>query len=257
MKIQLVSDLHLEFKANREWLRNNPIIPKGELLLIAGDTFCLESRKDADFFYEQIAKDFKQVISVMGNHEFYGSTLDFVYPSYNEKISHNLLCLNNQVFYFNDLRVIVSILWSYVPHYWAKAVEHGLNDYHYIRRASPQGYPHIIRVADTNEYHNISVAFIEDELSKHFTGKTILLTHHLPSYSCISEDFKGSPLNAGFASGLDDLIERNPQILYWFCGHSHDFSSVKIHNTIVVRNPLGYVFRDEHHDFLRDYVVEV
>jgi hypothetical protein len=257
MKIQLISDLHLEFRANREWLIKNPIIPKGELLLIAGDTCCLERPEDADFFHQQIAKDFDHIISVMGNHEFYGSKIDFVYPSYIAKISDNHFCLNNDVFFYKDLKIIVSILWSYVPLYWAKTLENGLNDYHYIRRANPDGCARVIRVADTNEYHNNSVAFIEDELSKQFSGKTILLTHHLPSYSCISVDFKGSPLNAGFATRLDGLIERNPHLLYWFCGHSHDFSSINAHNTKVVRNPLGYVFRDEQHDFLRDFVVEV
>lgn len=38
MKIQFVSDLHLEFNENRVWLENHPLEVTGDILLIAGDS---------------------------------------------------------------------------------------------------------------------------------------------------------------------------------------------------------------------------
>ena len=38
MKVQICSDLHLEFTANKSWLKENPILPSGDILIIAGDT---------------------------------------------------------------------------------------------------------------------------------------------------------------------------------------------------------------------------
>jgi len=42
MKIQFVSDLHLEFPDNRAWLAAHPLEVTGDILLIAGDTAYLD-----------------------------------------------------------------------------------------------------------------------------------------------------------------------------------------------------------------------
>jgi len=115
MKIQLASDLHLEFPENREWIKNNPLIPKGDVLLLAGDIISDKYKKKARGFYEKIAKDFPFIISTMGNHEFYKGEVKYAYPFYKSNISENHIRLNNQSYIIDDIKFIVSTLWSHVP----------------------------------------------------------------------------------------------------------------------------------------------
>ena len=55
MKIQFVSDLHLEFADNSAYLKNHPLEVTGDMLLIAGDSAyldVLESGRDTYSQYE-------------------------------------------------------------------------------------------------------------------------------------------------------------------------------------------------------------
>ncbi len=257
MKIQIVSDLHLEFPANRLWLELNPITPSADILLIAGDSISINNLEPATPFIKKLERDFPLIISTLGNHEFYGSNIEIAYPRMHRLISPNHHCLNNQVYVHGNLRFIVTILWSKVSEACRHIVESGLNDYHHISVHQPGKGNRLYRVEDSNALFDKSLKFIKDELAKPFSGKTILLTHHLPSYKCIPEVFKESPLCSGFASNLDELILDNPQITHWVYGHAHDFHEVKIGDTLLIRNPLGYVDHGDHQDFRRDFCVEL
>lgn len=257
MKIQIASDLHLEFPANREWLENNPLIPKGDVLLLAGDIICDKVKKRAKSFYEKVSNDYDFVISTMGNHEFYHGIIDYAYPFYQSQIADNHIKLNNRSYVIDNVKFIVTTLWSYVPEESIHIIKHGLNDYNYISHTNIYKEKYLISVQDTVKYHRMSLRFIARELQKPFAGSIIVMTHHLPSYDCITSQYRGDRLNSAFASNLNDLITSNPQIKYWICGHSHDFNITKVGETTIIRNPLGYVEYGEARDFRRDCVIEI
>lgn len=257
MKIQVVSDLHLEFPANQVWLESSPLRPKGDILLIAGDLCTLKQFHHIQPFMEGLSRDFPLVISTFGNHEFYGSNIESSYPSVNQEIYKNHFRLNNAVHIHQGVRIIASLLWSQIPPHAESRVENSLNDYRFIYKDGPRGTETHIRASDSNRYHEMSLGFIQDTLATPFAGKTILMTHHLPSFQCVPEMFKGSDLSTGFASNLDDLILQHPEIALWVHGHAHDFDDRCVGETRIVRNPLGYVDHKEQHDFKRGFVVEI
>lgn len=255
MHIQIVSDLHLEFEENRHWLKENPIIPVGEVLLIAGDIVTDPLGHLADDFYASLIPKFPLILTTMGNHEFYGGYLDYAYPSYEKKLGKNIYNLNNAAYIYQDVKFIVSILWSRVSDENKGLIKNKLSDYHQIKSHSPEKIN--ISVDDTNRLHRLSLDFILQELKKPFDGKIVVMTHHIPSFETIGLDRRFSNLREAFSTDLDDIIKEHPKIKLWVHGHAHDFSQIKLHNTIVTRNPLGYVNRDEHLDFRRDYRVEI
>lgn len=255
MHIQIISDLHLEFEENRRWIKANPLIPVGEVLLIAGDIVTDQDSDLADDFYASLADKFPLIITTMGNHEFYGGFLDYAYPSYEEKLGHNIYKLNNAVNIYKDVKFIVSILWSRVSDENKGLIKNKLSDYHQIK--SPSQEKINISVDDTNRLHHLSLDFIIKELEKPFNGKTVVMTHHIPSFETIGLDRRFSNIREAFCTDLEDVMLTYPQIQLWVHGHAHDFSQIKLHNTIVTRNPLGYVERDEHKDFRLDYRVKI
>ena len=255
MKIQIASDLHLEFPENRRWLEENQLIPTGEVLILAGDIVVLKYKEKAQQFYGYICSNFKQIISIFGNHEFYHGEIEFAYPSYFKKLAENHILINNKSFVYQKVKFICSTLWSAVPDNDRMEIESRMNDYHLIRQNKYDQIP--IDTTHTNFFHKISLKFIREELKKKFDGKIVVVTQHLPSFACNVKKYKHSALNAAYVNDLDTLIKNNQHISAWIHGHSHEFTQIKIGKVVVARNPLGYVLEGEQRDFRRDYVIEV
>lgn len=256
MKIQIASDLHLEFSENRKWIEENPIIPKGDVLILAGDIVVNKYKQKAESFYKYIEKNFKHIISIQGNHEFYKGEVYFAYPSYYKQLNENHIMLNNKSAIFEGVKFICSVLWSNIPDNSALFIEGGMNDYKLIYYED--GFEKIpINTNITNDFNKLSLKFIEEELEKKFNGKIVVVTHHIPSYKCINDKNKDSEFNPAFANNLDELIKKNPKISLWIHGHSHSFSDKIIGKTRIVSNPLGYVFDNEQEGFKRDFVIEI
>lgn len=74
MRIQLASDLHLEFKENLAYIQSIPFEITGDILILAGDTFYLKDRTMPNIkFWRWASQNYQQVILVPGNHEFYNN----------------------------------------------------------------------------------------------------------------------------------------------------------------------------------------
>ena len=72
MKIQYASDLHLEFKENSNFLKHHPLIVAAEVLVLAGDIgYIGDDNYSRHPFWNWASENYRQVIVIPGNHEFY------------------------------------------------------------------------------------------------------------------------------------------------------------------------------------------
>lgn len=250
-----MSDLHLEFPENREYFRRNPIEPLGDVLLLAGDIICDSYREEAQDFFADIESKFKFILSTMGNHEFYSGSADYAYPDYEKYFSENHVMLNNKSVIYGGVRFIASVLWSKVDSLHYIEVGRRLNDYHLITKIE-NGEERPLIIEDTNYYHDISKKFIINELEKEFNGKTVLVTHHLPSINCIIPKWRNHNLVSAFATNLEDIISKY-NIESWIFGHQHEQFSEVFGNTKMLSNPLGYSREENFHLFESEKYFEI
>ena len=230
LKIQYASDLHLEFIENTCYLESNPIQPVANILVLSGDIGYLgEDSFLKHPFWDWVSENFKQVIVIPGNHEFYkGYDLELLHDNWCLDIRPNVKCYYNAVVHLSDdIDLIVSTLWGHIEPKDAFATERMVNDFYRIKDGGV-----VINSERFNQEHEKCRAFI------------VVATHHVPSYELVSPDFIGSPINGAFTAELGNFIAYS-RIDYWIYGHSHRNIDKVIGNTHCVSNQLGYVCHGE------------
>ncbi|MEO8172543.1 MAG: hypothetical protein ABI581_05655 [Sediminibacterium sp.] len=101
------------------------------------------------------------------------------------------------------------------------------------------------------------MAFLKQESSIAFPGKSIVITHHVPTLSHYPAQYFNSDINQAFAVELMPLI-RSCGADYWIYGHHHvNTPTFLIGQTQLMTNQLGYVHAGEHTLFKRDAFIEV
>ncbi len=237
MRIQYISDVHLEFRENASYIKHNPLPVTGEVLVIAGDTLYLGDSYTKHPFWDWASENYQQVIVCLGNHEFYlyydlatmtdGRTID---------IRPNVHAYYNKSVRVGDADIIVSTLWAHIPDNEAVYTERCISDF---RRILYNG--ELFRAADFNHEHQRCFEFIKQAVAKSDARVKIVVSHHVPSFRMLCPKFADSLCNGGFTVELSGYIEKSG-IDYWIFGHSHYNIDVRIGSTQCICNQLGYVF---------------
>ena len=255
MKIQYCSDLHIEFPENTDFLKTNPIKPVGDILIMAGDITLLREKDNHDYFFNYLSKNFKYTFWLPGNHEYYHHYINVNNSQMYEEIRDNVFLINNNSYVFDqeNIKIIFSTLWSRIEDKNKYVIKSKLNDFRYITNVKHEP----ITVDVYNKLHKESIEFIQNELENNKSAKTIVVSHHVPTYLNYPTEYLNSPINNAFVTRLDDLIERF-DINYWIFGHHHkNISEFKIGDTTMLTNQLGYVAHGEHKSFRNDAVIEL
>lgn len=250
IKFQYISDLHLEFNQNTEYLNNYPLNVTGDYLIIAGDAILLKNKEHT--FWDWCSKNYKEVFICYGNHEFYHG------PDLSEFKTGSILELRPNVkYYYNcvinieGIDIIISPLWAYIHDKNKEFVVSSINDFKCIKYNG-----HNLTSEDFNKEHEKCLSFIKDALKNSKAKYKIVVTHHLPSNILNNPQYYNSPYNEGFVVELQDYI-KTCGADYWIFGHSHYNSNKIIGNTQCLSNQIGYVMTNEHKTFDHSKYIEL
>lgn len=235
MRIQLASDLHLEFLVSTR-PEEAVIAPArdADVLVLAGDIGT--GLQALEVFAEWPAP----VLYVAGNHEFYGFDLQALRRHLADAArGTSVRFLDNSVADFGGTRFLGTTLWTdyklspNVPQAQAMGIAaRALADHGRIRHEGGMFSP-----ADALTEHLESRAWLESELAKPYDGRTVVVSHHGPHPGSIHPRYATDPLNAAFASDLSPLLDGAS---LWLHGHVHDSFDYTMNGCRVVANPLGY-----------------
>lgn len=245
MHLQYASDLHLEMNDNENFLRQNPLIPSADVLVLAGDIVPFKHVAEYAWFFDWVSANFEQTYWVPGNHEYYHYDLANKKGSFCETIRHNISLVNDYAVTMDDVRLIFSTLWTSIGQQNQIAIERGMNDFHLIKY-------HGNRLTSNNlrQEHETSLAFIEYELLREEAiSAKMVITHHVPTLLHYPPQYLHTVLNEAFAVELKQMISAlKPD--YWLYGHHHQNTpEFTIDKTKMITNQLGYVRYDEHRQF--------
>lgn len=253
MNFQFASDLHLELANNKKAMLKNPLSPKAEILILAGDIMPLSAINKHQDFLNYVSDNFKMTYWLPGNHEYFESDLSNWPNELEEAIRPNIALLNHQVKELEEedgmIRLVFSTLWSHIPPELNEIIGKRMLDFREIRwNKGPFG------IEKYNHLHQESLKFLMNALepvksipSSHSPNqevnsvKNLVISHHLPTFSSFPKKHQNDPINAGFASNLDDFIVKTAPNA-WIFGHHHaNIPPFLIGKTTLYTNQLGYI----------------
>jgi predicted phosphodiesterase len=236
MKVQVVSDLHLEFRDNLNKFRIT-----APILFMCGD-ICA-SGSDSDFAYfvrflKYIAPKYDLIFHVPGNHEFYSTTskskpMNTIINSFkilSKKIPNYIFLCNNIAKIHSNGKycyIIGATLWTHIDKEYYDLVLSGMNDYKCINTGQSKLTPQYV-----NKMNMASVKYIKKWIDKACKEKVkcIVMTHHKP--------YKTADFHPAYENDLLKIIKKC--VIAWFYGHTHKADFKKINGTLFVSNPCGY-----------------
>lgn len=244
MTIQYCSDLHLEFKENKDYLRAHPLQPAGEVLLLAGDITPFTLLDQQQDFFSYVSDHFATVYWLPGNHEYYHADLADYTGILNEKIRENVFLVNNIAINLEHIKLVFSTMWTHINPINAWHIQRGMNDFRIIKNNKTR-----FTVEEFNQLHQESMAFLTSELENTNATSTIVITHHVPTFQHYPPQYKADILSEAFAVELTPFIETTAPD-YWIFGHHHsNIPEFIIGHTRMLTNQLGYVKYGEHQSF--------
>jgi len=263
MKIQLMSDLHLEFEP-----LFRPKNAGADVLILSGDICVAEyftkSEMSPKFvvarefkkFFDHVTSEFEHVIYVAGNHEHYHGYFDTTLDILKETLKYdNLHILDNDSFDIDGVRFAGGTLWTNLNNHnpiTENYLRGAMNDFKLIQWKS-KNYRKFSPFDSSVEHRN-TLETIKKMIADH--DNVVVVGHHAPTFQSVHPKYHNNDhMNGGYFSELSEFILDHPQIKLWTHGHMHDCFDYDVGTTKVWCNPRGY--NDENPYFNPNKVVSI
>ena len=281
MKIQLLSDLHLESNPNFKAMPT----PGADLLVLAGDIGSYQTGSKlteldiADFGLARFSPvPVSQggsswpvpVVFLPGNHEYDGLDFDVAHARLRETCERlGMIWLERETIFMHGVRLIGCTLWTDFDALAVlnpqsagdllsqqlkarekafRAANFYLKKNHALRGGEPM-------LAEQVRGEGLkSQQWLRQALAKPFEGPTAVITHFSPSLLSADPRYGLNPGTAGFCNALDDLL---PAARLWLHGHLHCPADYVKHGCRVVANPLGYAKKGEQDGYRATLLIDV
>ena len=282
MKIQLLSDLHLE--VHPQWLATPA--PDADLLVLAGDIGSYQAGSllvGDDFGLDRFSPHNgwpTPVLFVPGNHEYDAADFDATDLRLRQTCERlGIGWLERSVVTFPGagvggaaVRLIGTTLWSdfdaLAPSHSgvgeapATALTQQLKSRDkafraanfYLRKTVTTRHGEAMLAPAVREQALVCQQWLTQALAVPFEGTTVVVTHFAPSLLSVDPRYGLTPGSAGFCNALDHLLTGAQ---YWLHGHLHAPSRYVKYGCQVIANPLGYARKGEQAAFDATLCIEV
>ena len=267
MKLQLLSDLHLE---SHPHFRAEPL-PGADMLVLAGDIGSYQQGSrliDPDFGLGRFSPRNGwpvPVIYVPGNHEYDNVDFDETHERLRTLCDElEIIWLERESRVIEGVRFVGTTLWadfdalaeptdSLAEALKKRGKAMRAADF-YLEKAATMRNGELFLAAQLREQALACQDWLTQALAEPFDGTTVVVTHFAPSLESGDPRYGLTPGTAGFCNALDALL---PHAQLWLHGHLHCPSDYVKNGCRVVANPLGYARNGEQEGYRPQLLIEV
>lgn len=231
MRYQLFSDIHLEMSKSFP-----KITPKCDVIILAGDIGKITNKNFKEFI-SYCSENWKYIIYVFGNHEFYCKrsieTTKRLFREFFDQFN-NIHLLDSSFIKIEDTIIYGFIAWTQ-PHFTVTSTAREyLNDYNCIHTRNGK-----LRIEDVQLLSDIEFEKYNEFLSiEHDCANIIIVTHFPPLRNGTSDPLYNESILNPYFSWISLPI--HPKIKIWCSGHTHWSYDFEKDGIRYIANQIGY-----------------
>ena len=259
MKIQLLSDLHLEVHPNYR----PPPAAGADVLVLAGDIGSYQKGSllsDSDFGLQRFSPRHgwpTPVLFLPGNHEYDMLDFDQAHARLRETCERlGMVWLEREVLLLDGVRFVGTTLWTDFDALGPAARQPGATigqqlaarekafraANYYLRTTGSTRAGQPLLAQQVRELALECRGWLQQALATPHAGTTVAVTHFAPSLRSADPRYGMTPGTAGFCNAWDELLDGAD---FWLHGHLHAPSDYRHGRCRVVANPMGYARKNE------------